>query len=87
MNFLKNLLTTVLENKEQMGRLKETVEKTIRNAASSRNSGGSGEPSLQTGGEDALQRLERLAKLKESGVLSESEFNEQKAVLLQRMKS
>lgn len=87
MSFLKNLLTTVLENKEQMGRLKETVEKTIRSAASSRNSGGLGGPSLQAGCEDALQRLERLAKLKESGVLSESEFNEQKAVLLQRMKS
>ena len=35
--------------------------------------------------EDVLAQVEKLAKLKEAGVLSEEEFNAKKAVLLEKL--
>ena len=35
--------------------------------------------------EDVLVQVEKLAKLKEAGVLSEEEFNAKKAVLLEKL--
>ena len=37
------------------------------------------------GGVDVLVQVEKLAKLKEAGVLSEEEFNVKKAVLLEKL--
>ena len=42
-----------------------------------------GQPTASTGGgDDRVQQLERLAKLKESGALSEQEFEREKARIL-----
>lgn len=40
------------------------------------------EPAPAGGGDDALDQLERLAKLRDSGVLTDAEFEEQKARIL-----
>ncbi|WP_193014308.1 MULTISPECIES: PH domain-containing protein [Gammaproteobacteria] len=40
------------------------------------------QPSNNSGGDDLLSKLEKLGKLKESGVLTEEEFQEQKSKLL-----
>lgn len=37
------------------------------------------------GGVDVLAQVEKFAKLKEAGVLSEEEFNAKKAVLLEKL--
>lgn len=41
-----------------------------------------GQPAALGGGDDRVQQLERLAKLKESGALSEQEFEREKARIL-----
>ena len=41
-----------------------------------------GQPATSSGGDDRVQQLERLAKLKESGALSEQEFEREKARIL-----
>ena len=38
-----------------------------------------------SGGEDVLKQIEKLAALKESGILTEEEFNQKKAVLLETL--
>ena len=42
-------------------------------------------PDILTDSNDVLDRLERLAMLKEKGVLTDSEFNEQKSKLLKKL--
>lgn len=37
------------------------------------------------GGPDVLEQLEKLSKLKDSGIISEEEFNQKKAVLLEKL--
>lgn len=41
--------------------------------------------SVQSAGDDVLAQIEKLASLKEKGLLSEDEFNQKKAVLLEKL--
>ncbi len=38
-----------------------------------------------SGGDDVLKQIEKLASLKENGIITEEEFNQKKAVLLEKL--
>lgn len=38
-----------------------------------------------SGGDDVLKQIEKLAALKENGIITEEEFNQKKAVLLEKL--
>ena len=46
---------------------------------------GNEESAGRTESDDAFEKLEKLAKLKDSGVITEEEFNAKKAELLERI--
>jgi hypothetical protein len=57
-------------------------ERMSRFTASVRGRGGAGEPTAAAGEETRLEQLERLARLKQAGVLDEAEFEREKQQLL-----
>ena len=46
---------------------------------------GEGAPAAAPQGDDVIAQIEKLSKLKESGILSEDEFNAKKAELLAKL--
>ncbi|MBA2466858.1 MAG: PH domain-containing protein [Sphingomonas sp.] len=46
-----------------------------------------GNPVVESAPEDLVSQLERLAKLRDQGILTEAEFAQQKALILERMSS
>ena len=46
---------------------------------------GNNQSNNASSGEDVLKQIEKLATLKESGIITEEEFNQKKAVLLEKL--
>lgn len=88
MSLFKKVAKTIMDNKDQFDKIKETVQGAM--SAPNGKRGGRGNyapaPGTHHGALDYMAQLEKLAGLKEKGILSEQEFNEQKAVILQKMK-
>lgn len=87
MSIFKKVAKTIMDNKDQFDKIKETVQGAM-NAPGDRRGKESYPPAPGTnhGAPDYMAQLEKLAGLREKGILSEQEFNEQKAVILQKMK-
>lgn len=88
MSIFKKVAKTIMDNRDQFDKIKETVQGAMNAPNDKRGGQERYAPASGTnhGAPDYMAQLEKLAGLKEKGILSEQEFNEQKAVILQKMK-